>query len=229
MDYPEMEARLRAARVIPVVTFGTEDQGRETVDRLVEAGAGLVEIVLRSPMAMKVFAETRARHPHIALAAGTVLDAALYDAAVTIGAILRSARDSTRRSPSTRGRGHPLVPGAVTASEVMNANRLGYTVLKFYPAEPITAPDILADYANVFPRLSSCRRGRFRRRAAHLRLSAQCALCRGELDFCRWCAPAHGRGDGQVAGRGHRDVRSCALGAAIKNRAGEREFTALTN
>lgn len=153
MDYPEMKARLRAARVIPVVIVETEEQGRETVDRLVEAGAGLVEIALRSQVAMEVMAATRARHPQIVLAAGTVLDAVLYDAAVAIGADFAispgldvALAEHARKGPM------PLIPGAVTASEVMNANRLGYTVLKFYPAEPTTAPVVLADYANVFPK-----------------------------------------------------------------------------
>ncbi len=153
MDYPEMKARLRAARVIPVVTVETEERGRETVDRLVEAGAGLIEIALRSQAAMKVLAATRTRHPHIALAAGTVLDATLYDAAVSIGVDLAvSPGFDVALSEYARKGPVPLIPGAVTASEVMNANRLGYTVLKFYPAEPTTAPAILSDYANVFPK-----------------------------------------------------------------------------
>jgi 2-dehydro-3-deoxyphosphogluconate aldolase/(4S)-4-hydroxy-2-oxoglutarate aldolase len=136
-----------------VVTVATEELGSETVDRLVEAGAGLIEIALRSQAAMKVLATTRKRHPNITLAAGTVLDPALYDAAVAIGADFAVSpgfdapvAEHARKGPM------PLIPGAFTASEVMTANRLGYTMLKFYPADPTTSPLVLADYANVFPK-----------------------------------------------------------------------------
>jgi 2-dehydro-3-deoxyphosphogluconate aldolase / (4S)-4-hydroxy-2-oxoglutarate aldolase len=153
MDYTEMEARLRVARVVPVVTVATEERGCETVDRLVEAGASLVEIALRSQAAMKVLATTRKRHPHIALAAGTVLDPTLYDAAVSIGADFAVSPGFDKPlAEYARNGSMPLVPGAVTASEVMVANRLGYTILKFYPAEPTISPAVLADYANVFPK-----------------------------------------------------------------------------
>ncbi len=153
MDDTEMKARLRAARVIPVVTVATEELGAETVDRLVEAGASLVEIALRSRAAVKVLATTRKRHPNIALAAGTVLDPALYDTAVAIGAdfAISPGFDAPIAEHARKGP-MPLIPGAFTASEVMTANRLGYTTLKFYPADPTTSPSVLSDYANVFPK-----------------------------------------------------------------------------
>ncbi len=152
MDTSEMEARLGAARVIPVVSVRSEEQGRETVDRLVAAGAGVIEIVLRSRLALQVLAEARARHPRVGLAAGTVLDAALYDAAVAAGAdfAISPGLEAGLADHARRGR-MPLIPGALTPSEVMTANRLGYVLLKYYPAEPTNGSIVLADYANVFP------------------------------------------------------------------------------
>ena len=47
----------------------------------------------------------------------------------------------------------PLLPGAVTASEIMVAMELGYNNLKFFPAERSGGPKALADFGSVFPKL----------------------------------------------------------------------------
>ena len=53
----------------------------------------------------------------------------------------------------------PLLPGAVTASEIMSAREQGYQNLKFFPAERAGGPKALQDFGAVFPTIRFCPTG----------------------------------------------------------------------
>jgi 2-dehydro-3-deoxyphosphogluconate aldolase/(4S)-4-hydroxy-2-oxoglutarate aldolase len=44
-----------------------------------------------------------------------------------------------------------MIPGVLTASEVLAATEYGYDLMKYYPAQPSNGLLVLADYANIFP------------------------------------------------------------------------------
>src|SRR5690606_6839559 len=53
----------------------------------------------------------------------------------------------------------PLLPGAVTASEVMRAVDAGYDMLKFFPAEAVGGAPALKSLAGPLPKVSFCPTG----------------------------------------------------------------------
>lgn len=152
MNVSEIVEVLAKARIIPVMVVSDADVAAGTIDALAEAGIGVIEIVLRSTAATEAIAATRRRHPQLVVAAGTVLDAETYTAAVAAGAHFAvSPGFEERLAAHAHSAAIPLVPGVQTASEAMAARAAGFSVLKYYPAVPSNGSQVLADFANVFP------------------------------------------------------------------------------
>jgi len=137
--------RLSAARMMPIVTVRAVGEAVALVDDLVEAGVAAVEILFRSAGAPEALARCRERHPRLLIAAGTILSAELCARAADSGAdFMVSPGLTPELAAAAKASPLPLLPGAQTASEVMAAEALGFTALKFYPAEPNGAPQLPA-------------------------------------------------------------------------------------
>ena len=149
---------LDAGLLIPVLALDADETLEPLAEALVAGGIQVFEIVLRTPTALEVIARLRGRVP--ILGAGTVLDRTQMDAAKSAGAqfcvspgltpaLHQGALDLTM----------PLLPGAVTASEVMAARELGYQNLKFFPAERAGGAQGVGDFKSVFPDVRFCPTG----------------------------------------------------------------------
>lgn len=137
--------RIRQQRRIAIL------RGVEDVDAAVErhraAGIELIEITLDSPGALAAIA----RHP--GCLAGTVRTAREAEAAVEAGAaalvspaLVREVVECARRL------GVPVIPGALTPTEIEAAWRAGAAMVKLFPARlggPAYIRDVLAPLADV--------------------------------------------------------------------------------
>lgn len=146
-----MLSRIAQAGIVPIVTVRDLPEGIALIDRLVEAGADVIEIVLRTPEAPAALKAALGRHPQCLFAAGTILDEEGVRMASDTGAhVLVSPGLTPELHEAVSKSGRMLVPGVQTASEVMAAHRLGYSLMKYYPAEPSNGLVVLEDYANIF-------------------------------------------------------------------------------
>lgn len=147
------------APVIPVLVIEDAARAADLAHALVAGGLPVLEVTLRTPAAIDAI-RAMADVPGAEVGAGTVLNA--EDA--------RRARDAGARFAVAPGLtvglaracediGLPLLPGAVTASEVMRALDLGYTMLKFFPAEPSGGAAALGGLAGPLPQVSFCPTG----------------------------------------------------------------------
>ena len=68
----DLQACLRAARVMPVLTVHSSDEALAVVAALQAGGIAAVEITLRTPAALAAIAAVRAAFPDFMVAAGTV-------------------------------------------------------------------------------------------------------------------------------------------------------------
>lgn len=153
MTTDELERRLRKIGVLPIVTPNSVDFTLRIVGVLAAAGAGGVEIVLRTEHGLAAIEACRKAYPDLVIGAGTVLTAKLYELAAEAGADFAiSPSSSPTLDPYALKGPIPFIPGVQTPSEVTAALDRGFTLLKFYPSEPAGGIDVLADYANVFPR-----------------------------------------------------------------------------
>ncbi len=155
MNHEEVAARVRHAGIVPIVTVRNVDESMALIDGLAEAGAGLIEIVFRTPDAPAALAAARSRHSRCLFAAGTILDEAGVRKAADAGAhCLVSPGLTPELHAAASAAGQVLVPGVQTASEVMAARQMGYRLMKYYPAEPSNGVVVLTDYANIFDNVS---------------------------------------------------------------------------
>jgi 2-dehydro-3-deoxyphosphogluconate aldolase/(4S)-4-hydroxy-2-oxoglutarate aldolase len=155
-----LRARLRSAVAVPVITAGEVDATVELCRALVAGGLDMLEITLRTPTALAALGAVARALPQAHVGVGTALS--VDD--------LRRAADAGARFAVSPGfdpgmaeaaRAAPLdwLPGAVTASEIMQARNAGFTTLKFFPAQQSGGTAALKAFAPVFADVAFCPTG----------------------------------------------------------------------
>jgi 2-dehydro-3-deoxyphosphogluconate aldolase/(4S)-4-hydroxy-2-oxoglutarate aldolase len=131
-------ALLRAARILPVVTVASADEGVAVARALVDGGLQAIELTLRTPAAVDAIAAVKRSVPGIAVGAGTVLTAAQIDAVRTAGAdFLVTPGTPAHLAQALAECGLPAVPGAATPTELLALAALGFRVCKLFPAAAV--------------------------------------------------------------------------------------------
>ena len=121
--------------VIPVIVIDDISQAKPLAEALVACGLHVLEVTLRTPVALetiKIMSEIEG----CIVGAGTVMnaqDVANVKAAGGTFAVSPGATDALLEACEKEGL--PVLPGAVTASEVMRLQEKGFDFLKFFPAE----------------------------------------------------------------------------------------------
>lgn len=155
----EIIARLRAARVVPVVRTGRPDLARLAVDWLREAGLSVFEITMTIPEAPALI-RTLAAEPGLLIGAGTVPDRAAAEACLEAGArFLVAPWVDASLAAAAKPRGAALLLGAMTPTEVRAALAAGADAVKIFPASSAGGPGHLRALRAVFPDVAFCPTG----------------------------------------------------------------------
>ena len=121
--------------VIPVIVLHRVDDAVPLARALVEGGVRVLEVTLRTPVALKCMEAIARAVPHAVLGAGTLRSPADAQAAKNAGCVFGVTPGyDPRISAACRDLGLALLPGVATASEVMQASADGHAFLKFFPA-----------------------------------------------------------------------------------------------
>ena len=150
---------LRQAPVVPVLAVANLDDAVPLAEALVAAGLPVLEITLRTPVALDVIRRMRTV-PGAIVGAGTVLtseDLAAVEAAGAAFAISPGGTDALYAA--ARGGDIPLLPGIATASELMRGLEHGYRRFKFFPAESSGGIAALKGFAGPFTQVKFCPTG----------------------------------------------------------------------
>ena len=173
------------APVVPVlvVADAAKVEGLATV--LVAGGLPVLEVTLRTPAALDVIrAMAKVAGGHVG--AGTVLTPDDVKRARDAGASFAVSPGATERLVrACEDAGLPLLPGASTASEVMQAMEWGYSMLKCFPAEAVGGAKLLKSLAGPLPQVSFCPTGGVTLANAPDYLSLSNVVCVGGS----WIAP----------------------------------------
>ncbi|ESJ03147.1 MULTISPECIES: bifunctional 4-hydroxy-2-oxoglutarate aldolase/2-dehydro-3-deoxy-phosphogluconate aldolase [Cupriavidus] len=157
---PSLIDRLAGVPVIPVLEFHAVDEALRVSEALVAGGLPVLEITLRTPVALEAMRAVAAALPQAIVGAGTVLDAAQLHAVRDAGAQFAVSPGLTPRlAEGARDAGISLLPGVATASEAMAALEAGFTFLKFFPAEAAGGMPMLKSLNGPLPRLRFCPTG----------------------------------------------------------------------
>ena len=127
--------RLALFGVIPVVVIDDAAQATLLADALVAGGLPVAEITFRTAAAADAIRAIATRGDML-VGAGTVLTPDQVSQAVDAGAQY-IVSPGTSRAVVQRAQqlGVPVIPGAVTATEIQAVLELGLTTCKFFPAE----------------------------------------------------------------------------------------------
>jgi len=102
---------------------------------LQSGGVNILEITLNSPNALQVIKELTGTMKNMLIGAGTVLSAADAEASVEAGAkFIISPNINVETIVTTKRLGIVSIPGAYTATEIVNAYSNGGDVIKIFPA-----------------------------------------------------------------------------------------------
>ena len=121
--------------VIPVIVLQRVADAVPLARALVAGGVKVLEITLRTPVALDCMRAIAGEVPEAIVGAGTIRSVA--DAKASLAAGCRfgvTPGYSPDIGRACQDIGLPLLPGVATASEVMAANADGYGFLKFFPA-----------------------------------------------------------------------------------------------
>ena len=143
--------RARAQRVIPVAVIDDPATAAPLGHALAAAGARVVEVTLRTEAAERSIA-VLAERGDLLVGAGTVVRPEQVDAAKRAGAqFVVSPGLDARVVKRCRDLGVPAVPGVATASEVMAALALDFSLLKLFPAEACGGIALVRALSGPFP------------------------------------------------------------------------------
>ena len=137
-------------RIVPVVVLDDAGQAAPLASALIEGGLPVAEVTFRTAAAADAIRVIAARGD-VLVGAGTVLTAEQVDAAVAAGAgYVVSPGLSRAVVERCAHHGVPVLPGAVTATEVQAALELGCSTLKFFPAGTSGGPAAIRALAAPF-------------------------------------------------------------------------------
>ncbi len=146
--------------VIPVIVLDRLTDAVPLARALVAGGVRVLEVTLRTPVAMDAMRAIMAEVPEAIVGAGTVRS---VDDARAVQALGCQFAVSPGYTPEIgkicREIGLPLLPGVSTASEVMMANADGYRFLKLFPASAVGGANLLKAFASPFHDVVFCPTG----------------------------------------------------------------------
>lgn len=148
------------APVIPVIVLNDVAHAVPMAKALVAGGIRMLEITLRTSVALDCMRAIAAEVPEAVIGAGTIRSAADAKAALAAGARFGvSPGYTTTVGKTCQDIGLPLLPGVATGSEIMTAQEDGFTELKFFPAMQAGGPNLLKAWAGPFTDIKFCPTG----------------------------------------------------------------------
>ena len=146
--------------VIPVIVLQHIDDAVPVAQALVDGGVRVLEVTMRTPVALRCIEEIARAVPQAVVGAGTVRSAADARAALAAGSRFAVSPGYTETlGAACREIGLPLLPGVASASELMAAQDGGHDFVKFFPASAAGGIPMLKALAGPFPEVSFCPTG----------------------------------------------------------------------
>jgi 2-dehydro-3-deoxyphosphogluconate aldolase/(4S)-4-hydroxy-2-oxoglutarate aldolase len=146
--------------VIPVIVLQRLADAVPLARALVEGGVRVLEVTLRTPVALRCIEAMAREVPEAIVGAGTLRSAADARAARDAGAVFGVSPGYTAEVGAACAQASlPLLPGVATASEVMAAQADGLQFLKFFPATAAGGIPMLKALAGPFPDVLFCPTG----------------------------------------------------------------------
>jgi 2-dehydro-3-deoxyphosphogluconate aldolase / (4S)-4-hydroxy-2-oxoglutarate aldolase len=148
------------SRVVPVIVLTDAKQAVPLAHALLEGGIDVMEITLRSDVALDAIEAVAKAVPQMHLGAGTVTRASDVPRVIDAGARFALSPGCTDALvDAMRATGLPFIPGVMTPGEVMRARDQGFTLMKLFPAQQAGGIGMLKALGAPIPDVSFCPTG----------------------------------------------------------------------
>ena len=155
-----VDAVFAAAPVLPVIAIDALEQAVPLARCLVDAGLPVLEITLRTSVAVEAIRRMVGEVEGAIVGAGTVLTATDLANVTDAGARFAISPGATEALYAAAAAAPiPLIPAIATASELMRGMEHGHRRFKFFPAESSGGIAALKSFAGPFAEVRFCPTG----------------------------------------------------------------------
>ncbi|MGI8566448.1 MAG: bifunctional 4-hydroxy-2-oxoglutarate aldolase/2-dehydro-3-deoxy-phosphogluconate aldolase [Pyrinomonadaceae bacterium] len=139
MNKTEIMGRIREVGIVPVIRAKSAEEAMRAVDAIREGGVTVLEVTMTVPGAVRVIEQIAARYgSEVIVGAGTVLDAETARTVMLAGAqFIISPSTNLEMIACCLRYGVPVMPGALTPTEVVAAWQAGADAVKVFPANAL--------------------------------------------------------------------------------------------
>ena len=151
---------MRTGPVIPVIVIDKIEQAVPLARALVAGGVRVLELTLRTPVALQAIKAIAREVEGAIIGVGTITRPQDFDAALEAGAVFGVSPGLTAELiAAARHSGLPLLPGVMTPSDVIAARAAGFIELKLFPAQQAGGIGMLRALGGPFPDVTFCPTG----------------------------------------------------------------------
>jgi len=176
----------KSGRVVPVLTINRVEDAVPLARALVSGGVRVLEVTLRTPVAVDAAKAIIADVPDAIVGIGTILSADDLAGTEELGAKFGISPGATPELlKAAAASSLPFAPGIATASELMQALAHGFDVMKFFPAEQAGGIKALRALAGPFPQVQFCPTGGIGERNAPMWLAEPNVIAVGGSWLCQ--------------------------------------------
>jgi 2-dehydro-3-deoxyphosphogluconate aldolase/(4S)-4-hydroxy-2-oxoglutarate aldolase len=155
MKKQDVMRRIEEIGIVPVVRAESAGEALAVADAIRAGGVPILEITMTVPGAVNVIAEVSARYgDEVLVGAGTVLDAETARACLLAGArFIVSPSFDAATVALCRRYGVPVMPGALTPTEVVTAWQAGADAVKVFPCSAMGGAKYLGALKAPLPQI----------------------------------------------------------------------------
>jgi 2-dehydro-3-deoxyphosphogluconate aldolase/(4S)-4-hydroxy-2-oxoglutarate aldolase len=153
MTIDDVIHRIGEIGIVPVVRAAAVDEATRAVEAICAGGIPIVEITMTVPDAITVIRQVARQYgKDVLLGAGTVTTAPQAEQCIAAGAeFIVSPGLSFPVLAAAQACGKLAIPGALTPTELMNAQQNGAKLIKIFPCGNVGGPKYLKSLRGPFP------------------------------------------------------------------------------
>lgn len=153
MKYPIFDSFYKIG-IIPVLEIDSAERAAPLAESLLAGGLPVAEVTLRTDAALDSIRAVARAVPDVIVGAGTVLTWEQAEAARDAGAQFLVSPGMVEQVVIWAQENQiPILPGAVTPTEMIRGINLGLDILKFFPAETMGGLNAIKAMSDPFPQL----------------------------------------------------------------------------
>ena len=154
MQKAEILNTLRKIGLVPVLRAESEEQALALATAVAAGGVTVMEVTMTVPGAIRVMRRLAEQRPDLLIGAGTVLDAETARMCILEGAqFVVSPALKIATIEMCHRYGVPVIPGALTPTEILTAWEAGADVVKVFPANSMGGAKYLKSIKAPLPQI----------------------------------------------------------------------------